>query len=181
MKRYLIPSLITSLCLCATSFSAETIGVVNFSTCVSDSKIGKQEQASFETLKKQMTKVIEETEKQLTDLTAKFNDPDYLDGLSPDAEAELKNKFRSLSDELNHYQSQYYQTMNQANMQIVHAMNQAINTASEKIAKEKKIQLVINKEACFYCAPSLDLTSAVLAEMDKNFKTEQKEPQPTSK
>lgn len=183
MKRHLVPSLLASLGICTAAFSAEaqTIGVVNFATCVSDSKLGKQEQASFEALKKQMSTALEDTEKQLNDLTAKFNDPDYIDGLSPEAEAELKNKFRSLSEELSRYQNQYYQVMNQANMRIIQTLTSAINAASEKIAKDKKLSLVINKDACFYCAPSTDLTTLVVTEMDKSFKPETAEPKPATK
>lgn len=159
-----------------------SFGVVNFGTCVSDSKLGKQEQDSFETLKKQLSSQMEETEKQLNDMAAKFNDPDYLDGLSPEAEEELKNKFRSLSDSLNQQQNQYYQVMNQANMRIVQNISNAINTASAKVAKEKKLSVVFNKDACFYYADSLDVTKQVVVEMDKAFietpktpaKTEQK-------
>jgi len=181
MKRYLKLALLTTL-FCTSAFAAESaqsFGVVNFGTCVSDSKLGIQEQASFEALKKQMASLLEDTEKQLNDLTAKFNDPDYLDGLSPEAEEELKNKFRSLNEDLNRYQNQYYQVMNQANMRIVQTLSNGINTASEKVAKDKKLSVVFNKEACFYYTPALDVTKLVIAEMDKAFVPEMKKPTTT--
>src|SRR5580698_1424612 len=116
MKNRFIPILLAAIGLSTAAFAepAPNVGIVNFGTCVSDSKLGKQEQASFESLKKQMATLLEDTEKQLSDLTAKFNDPEYLDGLSPEAEEELKNKFRTLNEELGRYQNQYYQVMNQA-------------------------------------------------------------------
>lgn len=171
MKCRFIPIVLTILGCSTTIFSAEvpSFGIVNFGTCVTESKLGKQEQASFESLKKQMTSLLEETEKQLNDLSAKFNDPEYLDGLSPEAEEELKNKFRTLNDELGRYQNQYYQVMNQANMRIIQALSTSINTAAEKVAKDKKLNMVVNKDACFYYAPALDVTPLVIAEMDKNF------------
>ena len=178
MKQRLISTFLASL-LCTTAFAAEPaqpFGVVNFNTCISDSKLGIQEQASFESLKKQMSNLLEDTEKQLNDLTAKFNDPDYLDGLSPEAEEELKNKFRSLNEELNRYQNQYYQVMNQANMRIIQTLSNSINTASEKVAKDKKLNLILNKEACFYYTPALDITTLVIAEMDKTFVPDTKKP-----
>jgi outer membrane protein len=147
---------------------------VNFATCVSDSKLGKQEQASFENLKKQMSSLLEDTEKQLNDLAAKFNDPEYLDGLSPEAEEELKVKFRTLNEELGRYQNQYYQVMNQANGRIIQTLSTSINTASEKVAKDKKLNMVVNKDACFYYTPALDVTTSVIAEMDKNFAQDSK-------
>ncbi len=172
--------------LCLSSLSAaeasESFGIVNFSTCIAESKLGIQEQASFEALKKQMTTHLEETEKQLSEMTAKFNDPDYLDGLSPEAEEELKGKFRALNEELGRYQNQYYQVMNQANMRIIQTLSTSINAASERVAKEKKLSCVLNKEASFYYLPSLDITKLIVAEMDKTFVPDTKKPPvPTDK
>ncbi|MFQ5729127.1 MAG: OmpH family outer membrane protein, partial [Waddliaceae bacterium] len=82
----------------------EKIGLVNFKACVEKSKFGKQEQDNFEALKKQMEGVLEEKEKTLSEISTKFNDPDYLDSLSSEAEAELKHKFRSLNQELAQHQ-----------------------------------------------------------------------------
>jgi outer membrane protein len=177
MKRRLLSALLIATALTTTAFSGESVsscGIANFGTCVSDSKLGKQEQASFESLKKQMTTLLEDTEKQINELTAKFNDPEYLDGLSPEAEEELKVKLRTLNEELGRYQNQYYQVMNQANMRILQTLATSINTASEKVAKDKKLSMVVNKDACFYFTPALDVTNFVIAEMDKNFTQELK-------
>ena len=59
-------------------------------------------------------------------------------------------------------------------MQLVHKMSSQIARASEKVAKDKKIDYVINKEACFYFRPELELTQQVIAEMDKNFEIDAK-------
>jgi outer membrane protein len=177
MKHRSIYALIASLGLSTAAFSAEaapSIGVVNFGNCMSESKLGKQEQASFESLKKQMTSMVEDTEKQLTELSAKFNDPEYLDGLSPEAEEELKVKFRTLNEEMNRYQNQYYQVLNQANMRIVQMMSNGISAASEQVAKDKKLTVVVNKDACFFYNTALDVTPLIVAEMDKNYEKEMK-------
>lgn len=177
MKHRFIPSLFIAIGLSAAAISAEppsNFGIVNFGTCVSDSKLGKQEQASFEALKKQMSTLLEDTEKQLNELATKFNDPEYIDGLSPEAEGDLKNKFRTLNEELGRYQNQYYQVMNQANMRIVQTLSTSITTASEKVAKDKKLDMVANKDAFFYYTPAKDVTPLVIAEMDKNFAQDSK-------
>lgn len=161
--------LITALCLPWLLFAKEPmrIGIVNFATCLSDSKYGKQEQETFESLKKQMSTLIEDTDKQMRDISAKFNDPDYLDSLSPEAEEEMKKKFHSLNEEMQQYQSQFYQVMNQANMKVVQIMNSHIGEASEKVAKAKKLDLILNKETAFYYESSMDVTSLVISEMDR--------------
>lgn len=173
-KRPFFSSLIAATMLTSGAFAAETTGVVNFSSCISDSKLGKQEQASFESLKKQMSSLLEDTEKQLQELSVKFNDQEYLDGLSPEAETEMKGKFEALNQDLQRYQNQYYQVMNQANMRIIQSINGAISQAAEKVAKDKKIGMVVNKEACYFYLPSLDITVDVIAEMDKVFAAQEK-------
>jgi outer membrane protein len=172
MSRKFFLTLLTTLGLSAGALAAEpapAMGIVNFATCVTDSKFGKQEQASFEALKKQMSTLLEDTEKQLNEISAKFNDSEYLDGLSPEAEEEMKVKFRTLNEDLSKYQNQYYQVLNQANMRVIQTLSVAINTAAEKVAKDKKLAMVVNKEACFFYSPKLDVTPLVIAEMDKTF------------
>ncbi len=179
MKNCYFALLATTLALTTSAFAASeapSIGIVNFANCITDSKLGKQEQSSFEAIKTQMTSLIENTEKQLNDIAAKFNDPEYLDGLSPEAEEELKTKFRSLNEEMNRYQNQYYQVLNQANMRIMQTISTGINTAAEKVAKDKKLTAVLNKDACFYFAPTLDVTHQVISEMDKSYDLDAKVP-----
>lgn len=173
MTRKSIFILALALSFCAAGFSSNeaksSVGVVNFSSCVSDSKLGKQEQSSFESLKGQMTSLIEDTEKQLNEIAAKFNDAEYMDGLSPEGEEEMKVKFRALNEEMNRYQNQYYQVLQQANMKMIQTIGAGIQAASEKVAKDKKLNMVMSKEACFFAAPTLDVTNSVIAEMDVVF------------
>ncbi len=176
MKKWIALLALSCGTLCADASSK--MGVVNFGTCATDSKQGKQEQASFEALKKQMGSLMEDTEKQLKDLSDKFNDKDYMDGLSPAAEEELKTKFRNLSEEMNRYQQQFYQVLQQANYKMLQNINQGITTASEKVAAAKGVGLVLNKEACFYYLSSLDITADVVKEMDKLFDQESKKAAP---
>lgn len=142
------------------------MGVVDFKTCVENSKLGKQEQASFEAMKNQMENVVIEKEKVLEELAGKLNNPDELDLMSPEAEVELKRKFRGLSQEMGQIQNQFYQTLSQANMKIVQKISDAVSKASEKVAKDLKIDLVLNDETCFYCNSAINISSLVVKEMD---------------
>ena len=88
-------------CLVGGSLSAaEKVGVVNFATCVAESKVGQEEQGNFDTIKQQLGSHLEKTEKELSDLASKLNDPDYMDGLSPEAERELKEKIHDHEEKL---------------------------------------------------------------------------------
>lgn len=177
MKRNFLLASAAAMGLAGNAFAASdpapSMGIVNFATCITDSKVGKHEQASFEALKKQMATLLEDTEKQMTEISNKFSDSEYLDGLSPEAEEEMKAKYRALNEELARYQNQYYQVLNQANMKLIQVMSSNINTAAEKVAKDKKLTMIVNKDACFFYNPQLEITSAVIAEMDRTFKPEE--------
>jgi outer membrane protein len=153
------------------------IRVVNFKNCVEQSKIGKEEQASFEALKKQMETVLEEKEVALTEIETKLSDPDYLDSLSPEAETDLKRKYRALNQEINQKQSQYYQSLQQTNAKVVQKLNDVVMKLANEYAKKNKIDLVLSEEN-FYYDPSLDISPQVIALMDETYEKESKDQGP---
>ncbi len=157
--------------------SSLKIRIVNFKTCVEKSKVGVQEQSSFEALKKQMESVLSEKEKTLNDMALKFEDADYLDSLSPETETELKRKFRGLSQEFSQLQNQYMQALQQTNFKVIQKLTDKVSEAAKIAAKQNNIDLILNDDTAFHNNPSLDISSEVIAIMDKNF---EKEPQEAS-
>ncbi len=150
------------------------IGAVNFATCVTDSKTGKKEQENLEAMRKQIATMMEDTDKELKDMAAKFEDPEYLDSLSPKAEEEMKTKFQTRQEDMARLQNQFYQMMNHAQMQLFQKVNATIAKAAEKVAAERHLDYVLNKELCFYINPKFEVTSEVISEMDKNFDLDEK-------
>lgn len=150
-------------------------GVVNFATCITESKYGKFEQKNLDSIQKQMSSMIEDTEKQLREISSKFEDSEFLDSLSPKAEEELLLKKQALEEDLNRYHSQRYQILQQANYQLFHRISASITKASEAVAKNNKLGFVVNKEACFYYSPKTEVTQLVIDEMDKNFEVDKKQ------
>ncbi len=148
------------------------VRVVNFKTCVEKSKIGKQEQANFEALKKQMETVLEEKDKAGAELVKKLEDTNYLDTITAEAETELKRKFRALSQEIQQQQQQYMQTLQQANFHIVQKLEELMNKATAEVAKKEKLDLVLKNDSTFYNNPSLDISEQVIQAMDKLFEQE---------
>ena len=156
--------------LCGSALHAEmNVGFVNFKVCVEKSKHGQQEKNAFEAMKKQMTQTLEKTDKELEKLAKQLDDQDYMDGLSPAAEKELKEKFQGLSQECARYQSQYYQLLNQANYKMLQTMHDEVSLAAERVRESKKLSLLLNEDSTFAFANSLDYTEAVIAEMNKQF------------
>jgi outer membrane protein len=159
----------------APAASSMKIGVVNFKKIVEASKYGKQEQATFESLKKQMETVLEEKDKALNEMAAKLDDPDYLDSLSADAENELKHKFRVNSQELGQIQNQYYQALSQANSKILQKLSELVAVAANDVAKDLHLDAILSEEGGFYFASQLDVSNSVVAALDKMHDKEQKD------
>lgn len=172
LKKYLLPALVLSMSCVFGADKGALIGVVDFGKCVEGSKFGKSEQESFESIKIRMHKAIEDLDHQLSETATKLQDKDLLDSLSPEAENELKVKFQALNEEMNRYQGQYYQVMQQANMKLVQTMAEMIARASEVVAKNGKYTMIINREAAFHYSPNLDVTPQVIAQLDKLFEEE---------
>ncbi|MFY7843466.1 MAG: OmpH family outer membrane protein [Rhabdochlamydiaceae bacterium] len=154
------------------------VGVVSFTACTGESQLGKQEQTSFESIKNQITALIKDKEKKMSELEAKRQDKDYMDTLSVEASEKINEEMRQLAEEMNNYQNQFYQILNQTHMTSMQKIHDSIQKASSAVAKEKHLLVVLNKENCCHTDPNIDITSLVITEMDKQF-SETKEAEPT--
>ena len=171
MKKSIIAAVLATFMFAGSAYTRDT--VVNFATCVTESKIGKKEQENLENLRKHFACMIEDSEKQLKEIAKKLEDADYLDSLSPKDEEKLRVEYQTLNEDLARYQNQYYQALNQANYQLMQKMSNHISHAAEKVAKKYECDYVINKEACFYYNPDMDVTDAIIDIMDKEFDLEE--------
>jgi len=170
MNKYLFSALISSLAITGSAFAAdnEVIGVVNFASCITESKAGRQEEENLKAMRDQMSKMAENTEKELKELTAKLEDTEFVDSLSPKAEEEMRQRVQTLQDDLARYQSQFYQFLQHAQYQMYQKMSANIAKAAEKVAEEQGLAYIINKEACFFIRKDRDVTAYVIAQMDKD-------------
>ncbi len=180
MKKMIIAAAVSlaSLSLGQLSAIEQKIGIANFNSFITDSKLGKQEQSFLETMNKQFMTLLEDTDKQLKEINGKLEDKDHLDGLSPEAEQELRAKFAQLNEEMGRYNQQYMQFRNQGQYKVFQTILTAANQAAEKVAASKGFTQIANKEMFFYFSPTLDVTADVLKEMDKNYDEEAKKQTP---
>ena len=168
--------------LTTSAFAAEpamTFGIVNSMTCFNESKLGKQEQANLEGMKKQMSSLMEDTEKKLSEITTKLNDAEYLDGLSPEGEAELKANYQSLSEQIGPLPEPILPSAEPSAHEDWANCGREHHAASEKVAKQKKLTMIVNKDACFFYNAQLDISPLIVTEMDKLFDEEAKKAQAT--
>jgi|GEM_PF-1385994 len=149
------------------------IKVVSFKYCLENSKYGKEQQARFEELKKQMETTLQAKEKELKEMAPKLKE-DYVDTLTPEAEKELKAKFQKLGNEFSQLQNQYYQVLNQTNQQIIQKFSDYVQKAATQVGKQKGYDLVINEETTSYFSSALDISSEVSVALDDVAKEEQK-------
>jgi outer membrane protein len=145
------------------------VGIVNFRKVIDDSKLGKQELATFEQMRDQMAGSLEKGQKELQEMAAKLGDQEYMDGLSEQAQKELGGKFQERNSELMQTQNQCYQILNQAQTRMVQGIMEQAGSASKQVAKDNGLKMVIADEAVFYYAPELDVTKQVVAAMDAQF------------
>lgn len=174
MKKFLPILVITACAFCFGKVNAAdlNVGFVNFKTCVERSKQGQLEKNNFEALKKQMSDALEKTDKELEEIAKKIEDQDYMDGLSPTAEEELKQKFQMLSQEYGRYQNQFYQLLNQANYKMLQTLHEEVSHAAEKVRDKNKLSLILNEDSTFAHISSIDFTQAVIDQMDAQFDAE---------
>lgn len=155
------------------------VGIVNTKKCLEESKLGKQEQANFEKMKAQMESTLQDKEKTLEEIENKLNDDDYMDSISEEVASELKRKKRTIRNDGMQLQSQYMQTLQQANMKIIQKLTEGISKASTQVAQDtssgEPVDVIFTDEACTYFAPRLDVTERIVAKMNAAFDTEQKD------
>lgn len=168
--------LIALLAIAGTLAADGGIGIVDFTSCVTNSKFGKKEQENLQNISKQMQGMMEQTETELKELSAKFDDAEYLDSLSPKAEEEMKQKFQTLNEDLERYRNQFYQVLQHAQYQLVQKVNTSAAKAAEQVAAARGLDYVLNREVCFYCKSDLDVTQDVVSEMDKAFDADAAKP-----
>jgi len=172
MKKYFLTAILTSTALFANLSESENqqkVGFVNFNTCVTASKLGKHEQQAAEKVLTNMRELIEDREKGLKDLQAKFSDSDYMDGLNPAAAEELKGQFQALQEEYGRYQQQYMQVAQQAQMRVMQTVQEHSRVATEKLAREHSLTCVLPSDYTLYYNSAFDFTDQVIVSMDQEF------------
>lgn len=98
--------------------------------------------------------------------------------------AELRSKeenFRQRYGALQQLDQEARNTIQGRVQEMQRAIDADLRPAVEKIAKAKGLELVLAKGGTLYSAPSLDITEAVLAELNANYKPVATEPKKDAK
>lgn len=166
MKKFLVSMLLLSGSLSAADVVPK-LGVVDFDLCATDSKLGKEESTSFTSLQNKAMADMQAMEKERVELAEKMKDQDYLDGLSPEAQQELQQKMQNQQMKMQLAGENYEKTLRGAYQAMEDKLSTSIKTASEQIAQEKKLDMVIPSRFCIYSIPTLNVTTEVIKKMDE--------------
>lgn len=151
------------------------VGIVSLDRCLNESKYGVQEQNGFEALQKQFSGTIEAIDQELAEIDEKAKDEDYIDSLSQEAEDEMRMRFQQLLQTRSQQENQAMQILNQERYRLISGLNTEVMRASQIIAKENKLEMVLRDEAAFFYKGGMDITDQVIVEMNKLFDVENKE------
>lgn len=154
--------------LSVTPVDAADLGVVDAMRCLKDTKQGQEQEAKVKALQDKMVKVLKDKETSLNELAQKFT-PEYLDSISDDEEAQMKEKFQTMGRELQSYESNYYQTMQRAQKTMQQTMVESIKDATAEIAKKRGLSHVINDDFLLFYEDSLDVTDEVITLMNDTY------------
>ena len=172
LKRFSLLAVLCGISILSSGFAAETsnsVGIVNFKECLDQSSLGKKEQKYLEDLRTKMSSTFNDKEKALSDLYSNLSDQEYMEGLSPSAKKELQDKFQALSEDMNQLQYENSQIATQSQFKVLQTMDDSVKSAAQKVATSKSLSLVVNKDTCFFYSPELDITQAVIAEMNLSY------------
>lgn len=147
--------------------SSSKVGVVMIRACFDQSKAGHNARDTLENMNKQMTAALEEIDRQIEEISSQLDDENNRDSMTPEAEKQLQDKFESLSQERELKRMQFSQQMNQSQMMIMQKIYDHVTRASEKVAKEMDLDLIVQEDSTLYFAAGLDVTKPVLQAMDK--------------
>lgn len=169
--KFFIYSLLIATLLPCLAFAEENfkVGIVNFTTCIEKSYLGQEESKKLEDLRSEMISMLEAKQKDFQEVAEKLNNPDYMDALAPDAEAELQTKAQNLSQELQYLGQQSDQAIQQAQMKMLQNVKAEIDNAAAYIAREKNLDFIINKDSCFYFKRPCEITQLVINELNRHF------------
>ncbi len=151
------------------------IGVVDVRRVLDESKFGKEEQRALESLGEELQGSLAKTQRELEDLVRRSQDPEYLESLSAKAEEELQMAGQSLSQNYMAQTNQFKKIMGEAEMHLLEELNLQVSRAAQIVARAEGLAMCLRQEACPYFLEQLNITDAIIDEMDKAYSQKPKE------
>ena len=166
MKKLLNAGFAFALTLMAVNaFAQMKLAVVEPERIMDESKEGKRVQAQLKAYHDQKQGEITAKEAELKALDEKAKDPKLAD----DKKEELANQFKQKYYEYQAFAKASQEDMESRQNKALQDLQVKISAVVSKYAASKGLSLVLSKRICLYNADALDVTSDIIAEMDKAY------------
>lgn len=143
-----------------------SIGIVNAQPCFTESKPALKTQQLIDSLVEKTNEAIKEFDQKVTDLDIKLNDQHLRDGMTPEAQEQLKRDYEKALQDRDAARQQLQQQHSQTHVSLVQDLIAQVNIASEKVAKAKNLTVILSSDAIHYFNPSIDQTEDIMKELN---------------
>ena len=149
----------------ANAFAQIKLAVVEPERIMDESKEGKRIQAQLKSYHDQKQGEITAKEAELKALDEKAKDPKLAD----DKKEELGNQFKQKYYEYQAFAKASQEDMEGRQNKALQDLQAKVSAVVSKYAASKGLSMVLVKRMCLYNADALDITSEIIAEMDKAY------------
>ncbi len=167
--RSLVIAVISALAF-STNVSAQTledphIAVVDVQRVLTDAKASKSVQPDIDNLRKEFQNKVRDEERALREAEQQLAQQRAI--LAPDAFAQKRREFADKASEAQQIVQERRKNLDRAFNATRSVIIQNLALVTQEIAKERKLNIVLDKKFTFMSANSLDITSEVIARLDK--------------
>lgn len=181
MKRILFSIVAFLLVATASSFAGMKVGYVDTQAVFDKSKLGQKYQDIVREYYNNRKKILDADAADIEAQTKEFEK--QKSAMTEKARKEREEALRRKIDDFNKKRADFTNEINRKNEELSKEFDQALIAVLKEISKKEKISIVLNKSVgigpkaevpvILYAEDGLDLTSRVVAELDKKWDSKQ--------
>lgn len=141
------------------------IGILDFQRCIQESNEGKRIAESLKGKQAEMQKDVDKKQQELVEMQKDMEKQSLM--LSPEAKAEREKEFEKKRRDLNYLVQDLTEEMKKlesdAKINLLNILQGVVDT----IAKQQKLDLIVEKASTIFFSKGLDITDQVIAEFNK--------------
>ena len=159
-------SIFFGLAFCITSYALDKVGYINLQRLVNESKMGKAAQKDIQKLRKKKEAAIKSKLENINKLKDFINNEG---GKIPPSEKRKKiDMLQNMYKEYQRLVADAKEDITREDRDLVATIMEKADGVLRKVAKKKKYTIILkDPKAVGYLDPSVDITSAVLKELNK--------------
>lgn len=149
----------------AQALEAPSIAVVDVQRVLTEAKASKSVQPEIDNLRKDFQNNVRDEERALREAEQQLAQQRAI--LSPEAFAQKRREFADKASEAQRQVQERRKSLDKAFNATRNVIIQNLALVTQEIARERKLNIVLDKKFTFMSANSLDITSDVIARLDK--------------